>query len=204
MNNTENMQNAAMPDEKAAVRPPRKSSNGTQHGKKTAAVIIAVVMIVLVLACAVLVKLNNSGAAADAEAGKVTVVSGGEQVAVFELQDLQAMNRVDIKKYISSGSGDDEDGVFSGPELKDVLEAAGVKLTGDEKSITVKSEDGYTTAFDADEVMADDCILIVYEKDGELLKSRAEGGNGPFRIIAVDDTFGTRCAKYVNVIEVDK
>ena len=204
MNNTENMQNAAMPDEKAAARPPHKSSNGTQHRKKTAAAIIAVVMIVLVLACAVLVKLNNSGAAADAEAGKVTVVSGGEQVAVFELQDLQAMNRVDIKKHISSGSGDDEDGVFSGPELKDVLEAAGVKLTGDEKIITVKSEDGYTTAFDADEVMADDCILIVYEKDGELLKSRAEGGNGLFRIIAVDDTFGTRCAKYVNVIEVEK
>ncbi len=114
------------------------------------------------------------------------------------------MDRVDIKKHISSGSGDDEDGVFSGPELKDVLKAAGVSLTGNEKSITVKSEDGYTTAFDADEVMADDCILLVYEKDGELLKSSAEGGNGPFRIIAVDDTFGTRCAKYVNVIEVDK
>ncbi len=179
------------------------NSKGKQSSKKTAA-IIAVVILILLAACAVLVKLNNSGAAAGAEAGKITVVCGGEQVAVFELQDLQAMERVDIKKHISSGSGDDEDGVFSGVNLKDVIAAAGITLTGNEKSIMVKSEDGYTTAFEADEVMADDCVLLVYEKDGELLKGSSEGGNGPFRIVAVDDTFGTRCAKYVNAIEIEE
>ena len=163
---------------------------------------ICVVIAALIIACAILVKINNSGAAA--EPGKVTIISDGETAAVFELQDIQAMDRVDIKKHISSGSGDDEDGVFSGTDLKNVIEAAGVELTGDEKSIAVKSEDGYTTAFDADEVMADECILLVYEKDGELLKNSSEGGNGPFRIIAADDAFGTRCAKYVSSIEVEK
>lgn len=170
---------------------------------KTAAVIIAVLAALAVI-CIILIKLNNSGAGAGAEPGKVTIISDGEQAAVFELEDLRSMERVDIKKHISSGSGDDEDGVFSGPQLKDVLAAAGVTLTGSEKDITVKSEDGYTSAFEPEEVMADDCVLLVYEKDGEPIKSRAEGGNGPFRIIAADDVFGTRCAKYVNVIEVEK
>ncbi len=203
MNNTEKKSNTniSSPVETAAG-PPLKEEKSTSGSKKTA-VIMAAVILALIIACIFLVKLNNSGAAADAEPGKITVVSGGEQAAVFELQDIQNMDRVDIKKHISSGSGDDEDGVFGGVNLKDVISAAGITLTGDEKSIAVKSEDGYTTAFDADEVMSDDCILLVYEKDGEILKSQSEGGNGPFRIIAVDDMFGTRCAKYVNVIEVE-
>lgn len=197
------MQDEIMHDKIPAARPPHKKSTGAQSSKRTA-VIIAAAILILLTACIILVRLNNSGAAADAESGRITVIAGGEKAAVFELQDLQAMKRVDIKKHIASGSGDDEDGVFSGVDLKDVIEAAGVTLTGDEKSIAVKSEDGYTTAFDADEVMADDCVLLVYEKDGELLKGRSEGGNGPFRIIAVDDAFGTRCAKYVNAIEIQK
>lgn len=175
-----------------------------KNGKmsKKAIGIICAVIAALIIACVILVKLNGSGAAA--EPGKITVISGGEAAAVFELQDIQAMERIDIKKHISSGTGDDEDGTFGGTELKNVLEAAGIDLAGDEKSITVKSEDGYTTAFEPDEVMADDCVLLIYEKDGELLKGSAEGGNGPFRIIAVDDAFGTRCAKYVTSIEVEK
>lgn len=177
------------------------SDKRKKMSSKAAAAICAVIA-ALIIACVILVRLNNSGAAA--EPGKITVMYSGETAAVFELQDIQAMERVDIKKHISSGTGDDEDGVFSGTDLKNVIEAAGVKLSGDEKSIAVKSEDGYTTAFEPDEVMADECVLLVYEKDGELLKGSSEGGNGPFRIIAVDDAFGTRCAKYVSSIEVEK
>ena len=180
---------------------PGQKTEEKKHHKKTA-VIIAAALAVLLAACIILAKLNNSGAGA--EPGKITVISDGEQAAVFELKDLEAMERVDMKKHISSGSGDDEDGVFSGPQLRDVLAAAGVTLTGSEKDIVVRSEDGYTSSFEPEEVMADDCVLLAYEKDGELIKSSAEGGNGPFRIIAADDAFGTRCSKYVNVIEVEK
>lgn len=197
------MQDTGMHDKRPAAWPPHKKSTGSQGSRRTT-VIIAAAILILLTACIILVRLNNSGAAAGAETGRITVISDGEQAAVFELHDIQAMKRVDIKKHIASGSGVNEDGVFSGADLKDVIEAAGVTLTGDEKSIAVKSEDGYTTAFDADEVMADDCVLLVYEKDGELIKGRSEGGNGPFRIIAVDDAFGTRCAKYVNAIEIEK
>jgi DMSO/TMAO reductase YedYZ molybdopterin-dependent catalytic subunit len=176
--------------------PPEKSKN-------KAALCLVIVIIFLVIACFVLVRLNNTSLDANAEEGKVAIVCNGEKAAAFEVDDLKAMESTDIKKHISSGSGKDEDGVFTGVNLKDVISAAGIALTGSEENITVKSEDGYTTAFDIDEVLADDCILLVYEKDGQLLGGRSDGGNGPFRIIAVDDMFGTRCAKYVNIIEVN-
>lgn len=178
----------------------RKKSVAGSSGKKKAAAII-IVIVLLVAAIAVLVRLNDTGIKTEPET--LTVMCDGKISSVFTLGELQALQYTDIKKHISSGQNEDEDGTFRGPELKAVLEAAGIKLDGSEDSITVRSEDGYTAAFEPEEVMADECVLLVYQKDGELLKSRDEGGNGPFRIIAVDDSFGTRCSKYVNIIEVE-
>ena len=164
-------------------------------------IIIIAVLLVLSAAAGMLVKLNTSDVTA--VSGQVAVIYEGQQAASFDLDAVKAMNSVEIKKHIESGSGEDEDGVFTGTDLSSVIEAAGIELTGKEKDILIRTQDGFTASFEPEEVMADSCVLLVYEKDGRPLGSMEEGGNGPFRIIAADDAFGMRCAKYVTAIEVE-
>lgn len=170
--------------------------------KKKAIIAIAVVMIILIVAAAALVKMNSAGMSADAD--RITVALDSQEQAVFEISDIESFEYVDIKKNIKSGSGPDEEGTFRCVDIKDIAAAAGITLTGDEKRITVKCADGYTTSFEMDEVMAENCILLAYQKNGEPLGDKSSGGNGPFRMIAADDPFGMRCCKYVNAIDVER
>lgn len=196
----DNMENTDKNDAAVSAGDTCDGNKAGGKSKKTAAVLIAV-MVVLIAAAVVLVKINSADMSSDASI--LTVTAASQEQAVFELSDIEAMEYVDIKKNIKSGSGPDEEGTFRCVNIKDILAAAGVTLTGNENGVTVRSADGYTTAFDIDEVMADNCILLAYQKNGELLGDKSSGGNGPFRMIAADDPFGMRCSKYVNGIEVE-
>lgn len=165
--------------------------------KKKGAIIVVIVLVVLAAAVSVLAILNRPGALP--ESGSVAVTSGGETLRVFTEDELKALPYIEVQKEIVSSSFADDEGLFRGVPLRALLAEAGAP---EGSQIVVRSEDGYVTAFPADEVYESDNIFLAYSKDGGSLGGKAGGGTGPLRIIVTDDEFGTRCAKYVGEIEV--
>ena len=160
--------------------------------------VVIVVLALLAAAIAVLALINRPGELP--ESGSVAVKMNGETLRTFDLADLQSMEYVEVQKEIVSSSYGNDEGLFRGVAVSSLLEAAGVK-SGDYQQAVARSEDGFVTAFPADEI-EDGGIILVYSKNGESLGSLANGGSGPLRILAVEDEFGNRCAKYVSEIEV--
>ena len=177
-----------------------KQNKDSQKNTKKTGIIIAAVLLVLAAAIGMLVFLNDTGV--EVASGSIAVISDGVEIATFDGETIQGMEQKKIKKHIVSGNGETEDGTFQGVEVRDLLTAAGVVLSEDTSQIVVRAEDGYTTAFGPSEIQAENNVYLVWAKDGKALPSKADGGNGPLRIIVADDPYGMRCAKYVNIIEV--
>jgi spermidine/putrescine-binding protein len=46
-------------------------------------------------------------------------------------------------------------------------------------------------------------VYIAYQINGEDLKSKAQGGNGPYQLVILSDPFSQRWCKYVNGVEIE-
>ncbi len=74
--------------------------------------------------------------------------------------------------------------------------------TENKKQLIVRGIDGYTVAFSIDEVVDEDNIYLAYKMEGKLLKSKEEGGSGPYQLIVRKDQFSQRWCKFVVEMEV--
>lgn len=162
-------------------------------------IIVFAVLLALALAAAVLAYMNRP--AELPETGSVSVKSGGAVIAEYTLDDIAAMDSIEVHKKIVSSSFADDEGLFRGVPLRALLSVAGADVESSAQ-VVVRSEDGFVAAFPMDEVLESDNIFLAYSKNGESLGTLQSGGVGPFRIIVTEDSFGNRCAKYVSEIEV--
>ena len=164
------------------------------------AVIVAVALLALGLTAAVLAQLNRSDTVV--AAGTLAVTRDGETLRTFTMTDVKALPSVTSSKKILSSSHADEEGAFTGVPLHVVLAQVAPTLLDDAHQVVTRASDGYVSALDVDEVAGSDNVLLVYAKDGEGLGTNEDGGTGPFRIVVLSDTYGNRCAKWVNEIEI--
>lgn len=163
--------------------------------------ILIVILALTVLACATAVLAFINKPAETAVSGSVAIKSGGETVRTYTMDDLMVLDCVEVQKEIVSSSFANDEGLFRGVALRVLLADAGIDLESSSQ-IIVRAEDGFVSAFPADEITESDGIFLAFSKNGEGLGSLDSGGSGPFRIIVSDDPFGNRCAKYVCEIEV--
>ncbi len=169
--------------------------------KRKQILIIVIVMAVLAV-CITGLAIANQGDTSS-RSGSIAIVSGGETKAEFDGDAIRHLESITVNKTIQSASYKDETGDFTGVPVRTLLQTADPDIfEGDVKNVVVRAEDGFVSSFSVEEVVESDSVLLVYEKDGEALPSKEEGGAGPFRIIVQDDEFGNRSAKYVNEIEV--
>lgn len=166
--------------------------------KKKSIIIVVAVLVVLVSAITVLALLNRPDSLP--ETGSITV-KWGESSVTLAMEDIQALEYVELEKEIVSASFQNDQGLFRGVALHTLLESQGIDLSSAVQAV-VRSEDGYVSAYPMDEVTDGDNIILVYSKNGEGLGTKDSGGSGPFRIIIADDEFGNRSAKFVSEIEV--
>ncbi|MBR2783665.1 MAG: molybdopterin-dependent oxidoreductase [Firmicutes bacterium] len=129
--------------------------------------------------------------------GQVSLKAGDEEAALFTMEQIQAMPYVEVEKEIVSSNYANEKGLYRGVTMAELWSAAGVELEQYQQMV-VTSEDGYVAVFPLDELLDPEAILLIYARDGDSLGTMADGGTGPFRILAIKDQFGTRCAKYVS------
>lgn len=165
--------------------------------KKKSIIIVVAVLVALAAAITVLALLNRPENLP--ETGSITV-KWGESSVTLTMEDIQALDYVEIEKEIVSASFQNDQGVFRGVPLHTLLESQGIDLDSSAQAV-VRSEDGYVAAYPMDEVTDSDNIILAYAKDGEGLGTKDSGGSGPFRIIIADDEFGNRSAKHVSEIE---
>ncbi len=164
------------------------------------AVIVVAVLLALGLTVAVLAQLNKSGAVV--ETGELAVTRDGETLRTFTMSDVKALPSVTAKKTILSSSHADEEGDFTGVPLRRLLAEVTPTLLDDATQVITRAVDGYVSALGVDEVTGGDDVLVVYAKDGESLGTDKDGGTGPFRIVILSDTYGNRCTKWLNEIEI--
>lgn len=176
------------------ARPPKKKDNKKIYG------IIAIFLLILAIGILSLAYLNRPQGSI--QPGMIGISRQGEVIAVLTLQDIQALPKVEKKVTINSASEGKSTDIWGGAAMKEVLDLVEPRLLLDAEQIFTRAEDGFTSALTPEEITVSDAVLIAYEKNGELLKSKAEGGLGPFRLILTEDPFGNRMTKYLNEVEI--
>lgn len=169
-------------------------------GSRKHVAVIAAVAAVLAVAVVVLAQVNRSDTVV--EQGSIAITRGGRTLKVFTMAQVKALPCVRAEKTILSSSHADEHGAFTGVPLRTLLGEISPTLAASATQIVTRAVDGYVSSLSADEVSADDTVLLVYAKDGQSLGTFKNGGTGPFRIVILGDRFGNRCTKWVNEIEL--
>jgi len=161
------------------------------------------IIVLLGLAMVALGAVNSCATEAKLE-GSIEVWLNGVKVATITAAELSAMKSTTFKAVIRSSSEGTSEAEFTGVALYDVALKAVPEIEGGFKAIIVKAEDGYQTVMGKEEAAKKDNAYLCYLSNGAPIKSKAQKGYGPIRLIIMDDEFGQRWVKYVNRIEVRK
>jgi len=88
---------------------------------------------------------------------------------------------------------------YQGVPLKKLCDKLGIELGGMSSAVAFAA-DGYTVAISIDKVNDSENVFIATGENGELLKKREDGGDGPYMIVIVKDTFSQFWCKYLSEI----
>lgn len=123
----------------------------------------------------------------------------GETKLIFD--DIVQLDEEEFTATLDTSDTDPEEQSYTGIPLIKVIEKAGITIE-DKNQIIVRGIDGYTVAFGTQELMDKDNLYLAYKHNGKFLKSKREGGSGPYQIIARKDQFSQRWCKFVVEIEL--
>ncbi len=88
---------------------------------------------------------------------------------------------------------------YKGIELINFFETLDINISNYSK-ITFNASDGYRIILSVEEILEPSNVYLTFERDGEMLKSKKQGGNGPFQLIIRRDPFSQRWIKHVDEI----
>ena len=88
---------------------------------------------------------------------------------------------------------------YKGIELKELFKSLELDITNYSKA-TLTASDGYRIILNIEEILEPSNVYLTFERDGEELKSKKQGGNGPFQLIIRRDPFSQRWIKHVDEI----
>lgn len=131
-----------------------------------------------------------------------SVVYQGEQLALFNMEEIQAMGEQDFKANLKTSGKEPIPYTYTGVLLKSILETAGVDIDSMDKAV-IYAIDGYAVSLDIEKLMDSENIYLAYMREGELIGSREEGGKGPYQMIISKDQFSQHWCKYAFEIEVN-
>jgi len=128
---------------------------------------------------------------------KITV---GEDYQEIEAEVIYSYESPELFSSVIRSSGEKPVSVeFKGVELAEFLKDQKVDLLSFDK-VTFNASDGYRIAIKSEEVLEPRNVYIVYEMNGEKLKSKKKKGTGPFRIVIRKDPFSQRWIKHLEAV----
>lgn len=164
---------------------------------------IILIVIILVLALAILLILNQENlneSVAVYENRKVKIYKG-DFIRSYSFDEIKNLETHQLEAYLNESGEEPKRQEYTGVLIKDILLDAKVDIK-DIKAILVTAVDGYTVAVDKEKVIENDNVYLVFKQDGRLLKSKDEGGVGPYQMVIAKDQFSQYWCKYVIKIEV--
>jgi len=126
---------------------------------------------------------------------------GGEYAATVSLKMLLDLSPREFTTSFATSIAASRDVTLRGVELRSLLDAMGIDITN-AAHIVVSGLDGYHSALTLAETIQEEHIYICFAMDGEILKTRSEGGFGPFLMVLRGSRFAQRWCKYVEAVDV--
>ena len=164
---------------------------------------IGIVMLILIAIIVVFALVNRGLTKNSQEAHKnAEILMVGKNIEdKFTYDQIIQLGEEEFTAVFDSSNTDPEEHKYTGVPLKKLIEEAGITLK-DTQQVNVRAIDGYTVALKSDEVLEDENVYLTYKQDGEPMKSKEEGGSGPYQVIIRKDAFSQRWCKFVTEIEV--
>lgn len=165
---------------------------------------IILIMTVLVIALAVLIILNqdNMNQAVEVyENMKIEIINKDNSPKLYDFDKISGLKVHTFKAFLNESGKEPQKQEYTGVLVKDILSDANIDITSF-KAILVTAVDGYTVAIEKEKVNEDDNVYLVYKANGQFLKSKDNGGNGPYQIVIAKDQFSQNWCKYVIKIEL--
>jgi len=88
---------------------------------------------------------------------------------------------------------------YKGIELSRLFSSLDIDTSSIER-VTFNATDGYRIILSMEELKEPSNIYLTFERDREYLKSKKQGGNGPFQLVIRRDPFSQRWIKHVDEI----
>ncbi|MCR3955246.1 MAG: hypothetical protein NUK57_03050 [Gudongella sp.] len=121
---------------------------------------------------------------------------------VVEREDILAMsNGISFPAVVRSSGSKPVETEYTGVWIMDFLKHLGIE--GDFDTITFNASDGYRVMLSGEELKEPGNVYLAYMRDGEDLKSRERGGNGPYQLVIRSDPFSQRWIKHVDEMRID-
>lgn len=167
--------------------------------KKTVIIIMSALAVIIIITA----YLNRDYAAEKAgmeSKAEFMIKDNGRIIATVNLKDIKAAGSDTFKAVLKTSGKEPEFYNYEGCQLKELFKAYGIDLTG-KTAVIVTAVDGYSIAYSVEEILADKNVYLAYADEGKLLKSREEGGRGPYQVIVTSDQFSNRRCKHA--VEMD-
>ena len=172
--------------------------------KKRTILIVGLVVAVLVIVVGVTAYLNMGNFKEKKEMEKSAVIlikSGGKELARVDMEYIKGLGEEEFSVNLDTSETDPEEHIYTGVPMKNLFNAFDIDINK-KSSVIARAIDGYTIAFDIEEVLEEENIYIAYKMDGELLGSKSDGDSGPYQIIVRKDPFSQRWCKFLTEVEL--
>ncbi len=91
---------------------------------------------------------------------------------------------------------------YKGVEMSKLFNSLNVDISNVER-LTFNATDGYRIILSAEEINEPNNVYLTFERDGKPLKSKKQGGNGPFQLVIRQDPFSQRWIKHIDGIVLE-
>jgi hypothetical protein len=124
--------------------------------------------------------------------------------AKLQMENIKGLNAVEFEAVEDTSTGGPETHKYKGVQLKDIIKSIEPDFENLKLSrAVIKGVDGYAVALTSNEVLQDDNVYLVFEKDGKQMKGKKRGGSGPYQVIIRQDQFSQRWCKFVTEIVME-
>jgi hypothetical protein len=171
--------------------------------KKNNLILFAVIAL-LVIVIAVFLKLNKEDLSHRvnlSEEAEIDLFLEESYLATITYGDIIAFEPQEFIALLKEDGKEASEQTYTGVLLKDLLSSFNIDLNKVE-SVVVKAVDGYTVVVENQKLIEDDNVYLAYKRNGEFLKTREEGGVGPYQMVISNDPFSQFWCKHVVNIEV--
>ena len=164
---------------------------------------IGIVISILVVIMGVFAFMNRKMVEDKSEALEKSeiIVKEGEEEVTIKFDNIKELGETEFYATLDTSNAGPKEYSYTGVPLLNIFKELGIGIE-DKKQVIVRGIDGYTVVFSPEEVMDEDNIYLAYKMKGKYLKSKEEGGSGPYQIIAKKDQFSQRWCKFVVEMEI--